>query len=232
MNKPSSRRTPRRAFTLIEVLVTLFVGMVFMAMLLSLTVAVVSGLTESERKVAVDRDFRSASSSLTALAECADYIYVYDTFNNPDKLAPMGAGQHGDYFVMVYYKNPGKVDPITGEMDTTIARIAGVYRIRSGAGDSAGAVYKFDSAFDNWGVNFPATGHASTLLPSTSYASRFTKLASQVYASANSDVGDGGRRVFTNVNGTGVMMLGRLRSGSDAKFNSAGYTFAISSRNL
>lgn len=232
MKKLSSRRTPRRAFTLIEVLVTLFVGMVFMAMLLSLTVAVVSGLTESERKMTVDRDFRSASSSLTALAECADYVYVYDTFKDPADLAPMGAGQHGDYFVMVYYQNPGKIDPFTGQMDTTIARIAGVYRLPSGAGDSAGAVYKFDSAVDKWGVSFPATGHASTLLPGASYATRFTKLASQVYASANSDIGDGGRRVFTNVNGTGVMMLGRLRSGNDIRFNSAGYTFAISSRNL
>ncbi len=206
------------------------------AMILTLMISTNRSLFDSQNKAQIDRNFRTTTSALSQLVSCSDFLYIFKSQNDdPAKLALTQALQNltGDYLVTVYYQNPGKIDARTGQMDTTVSRIAGICRIPDGA---YGPIHMFDSAVNNWGVAFPAASDASVqsitaLLPKKNQIQSCAKLADQAFASnATATTPDVG--IFLNTGGTGALMLARIRAGVPGKYVSNGYTFSISSRNL
>lgn len=230
----------RHGFTLTEVMVSMGVFLLLGAMIFTLIISTNRSLYDSQNKGAIDRNFRSTTSTLAQIVSCSDFLYIFKAQNDdPVKLAAAQVAQNltGDYLVTVFYKNPGRVDAKTGQMDTTVSRITGICRIPDGAYvGGPGAVYMFDSAVQDWGVSFPVAsdagvGSITALLPNRDQIKGFTKLADAAFPSnateVTPDVG-----IFMNKGGTGAIMMARIRSGSPGKYVSNGYTFSISSRNL
>lgn len=256
MKRTSFKARRRRGYTLIEVLVAFGIFSVLGAMILSLTIGVSRSLFDTEGKGKVDRSFRTTSSSLTRLLSTCDFTYVV---TSPDARDPvtdvLAPGQSGDMLVAVFYENPSQIR--NGRMDTKVARIVGVCRVKrakgmhiptlpsqaSGTAVAAvskkvsddyegGAVYLFDSARHDWGVKFPATSDETPksvlkLLPSAAEIPSFTPLADCVIS-----VDDSGRVFKNNEKGTGAVMLSRIRSGKPGQYVSSAYVFSVSSRNL
>ena len=142
----------------------------------------------------------------------------------------------GDLFVAVYYQNPGQIDPVSKKIDTTVARIVGFCRVPGADGKAEGGpVYMFDSAqiaAEDWGQKFPAASNETAasiaaLLPPSDKVSKFTKLADSAFATDAS-----GNIFINNANGTGAIMLARIRNGMKGRYMSNAYAFSVSSRNL
>lgn len=228
----TKHRRPRavRAFTLVEVMLAMSGFTVLAAMILSLVIGVTNSLVVSNSKANTDRNFRVTTSELTRLVSCSDFVYVMDS---ADGKTAMNANQSGDLFVAVYYKNPGYVDPFSGKMDTTVARITGFCRLPGPDGKpEGGPVHAFDSDRNSWGVTFPAVSDGTpasiaVLLPDATEIKTFAKLADSAFSTAAS-----GKIFMNNNTGTGALMLARIRNGNPGAYVSNTYAFSVSSRNL
>lgn len=223
----------RRAFTLTETMITATIFSALAAMILLLVLNVNWSLFDSQNKNTIDKNLRTTTSALTRLVGAADFTYVMTSLDEP---ISQDAKLTGDLFVAVYYQNPGQIDPVSKKMDTTVARIVGFCRVPGADGKAEGApLYMFDSAdisAEDWGVKFPAASDETAdsiakLLPTSDKVSKFTKLADAAFATHTS-----GKIFINNDNGTGALMLARIRNGMNGRYVSNAYAFSVSSRNL
>ena len=220
----------RHAFTLTETMITATIFSLLAAMILTLVINVNWSLFDSQNKSSIDKNLRTTTSSLTRLVGASDFTYVMTSLDKP---VSQTAGMTGDLFVAVYYQNPGQVDPVSKKMDTTVSRIVGFCRVPGADGKAEGGpVYMFDSAQEDWGVKFPAASDETAtsiaaLLPASDKVPNFTKLADSAFATDAS-----GNIFINNANGTGALMLARIRNGMKGRYMSNAYAFSVSSRNL
>jgi type II secretory pathway pseudopilin PulG len=219
-----------RAFTLVEVMLSMGIFTALAAMILTLVMGVTRSLVDSQNKGENDRSFRTTTSEISQLVGASDFVYVMDSADGKTALNP---NQTGDLLVAVYYRNPGYADPVSGKFDTTVARITGFCRLPRDDGKAEGGpVYCFDSAKNSWGTTFPTTSDGTPesiakLLPDSKQIRSFTKLANNAFST------DATGKIFINNNsGTGALMLARIRNGSPGRYVSNTYAFSVSSRNL
>ncbi len=130
-HSPAAGRRRRRAFTLIELIVSMTVFGLCMLGVMGFFLQSLDIFHFDTGKLQVNRDIRAFTSEMTDNATFANYFEIYTSFTDRD--VPKNDGYSGDFLVLVY-KDPEDL--------TKIQRLVGYYR--SGGADGEGPVRKFD----------------------------------------------------------------------------------------
>jgi len=217
--KTQINRARQKAFTLVEIIVSMTV---LSLLLVGLTSSFIMGLRIYHLysgRISVNKDIRDFTNELIQSATYANYFEIYPSFTERTKIISSGGvdvtvngklhdGLSGDLLVLVY------VNPVP---PTRITRVIGIYRA-AGAG-AKGPVRSFI-------LNYPSgtTAALSSLLPAASTINDHPEVVRLARGLSNG-------RMFYNFSDKSVIVQGELeQEGSGDKKATNTYNFTISPR--
>lgn len=208
-------QTSKKAFTLVEILITLSIATIASTMILGYVVENVKISFVNDQKNKINYDIRKLTNEFANSAKSSNYFALYKSFNNADHNTAgsrLHDGQSGDYLVLVSQAPPqGFQNSIR-----PIERIVGFYR--SADVDNRGPVRKFVLEFDP-----PSTSDLEDLLPDQSEVDDFPQVLELAEGLADGNM-------FFNFWNKSVMVNGKILHGNEAKRVTDTYNFTISPR--
>lgn len=142
----------RRAFTLVEVLVTLTLFMMLMAGVMGSYLYSLNTFSYDLGRTLVNRDYRTFMTSMTNSVTFCNHIRVLSEFNDRTVYTDSNGNISGNFVLCVY-------EQIQSSGENNITRIIGFYR---GSGSGGSPIRTFDVT-----TNVPADTDLMTLIPAT-----------------------------------------------------------------
>ncbi|MGE9295645.1 MAG: PulJ/GspJ family protein [Puniceicoccales bacterium] len=225
----STRVRNTKGFTLVEMLVAMFVVTLLSAGLFIFMVDVSKGIFWGTEKAEISEDVRTFTMRIAAEARSANSAYIYTSFNKEDRdqdSDKQKAGQSGDCLVLVnteYYPD--------SDSPTHYTRIIVYYRIPDDEGDEAGPVHRYE-----WEASGPSQ-YVSSVGPGGAAVPLESVLTSKIPNIPKDDpvvielsrgVADG--RLFTNYKDTTIVINGEILHGNKVKEVTNTYNLSISPR--
>jgi prepilin-type N-terminal cleavage/methylation domain-containing protein len=215
----TSIRNTRRAFTLIELIVSLslmgFVSIGIYQFILN------SGqvLFISTEKLEINADIRAFTLEMNEFARAANHFFIYPSFNSADRndvADRQRDGMTGDFLLLVFqepYPNQGDPEHIT--------RLIGYFRMAEEGNE--GPVYKFD-------VRYPQTAYPSTLTntPESLIANLTPDMQYQRVIELSRGLAN--QQLFYNFYDRSIMIKAEIIHGNEAKRVTDTYNFTVSPR--
>lgn len=195
----------RPAFTLSEVIVAMAGTVLIMSLVLTVVVSLGKLNQRTERKMALNRDYREVARSIYDIGLKSDRFTIYKSALNPVDILNDGDDntRRGDMLLFAFSSAndivPTTATPNANPYRPRVARIVGIYLDRrAGEHDK---LRVFDSATDKWGQSFSAEAPSeyaeqglttrrpdySAMLPPKSAYGSFRVLAEVVTTSEGTD---------------------------------------------
>ncbi|MBC2601855.1 pilus assembly FimT family protein [Puniceicoccus vermicola] len=228
-----------QGFTIMEMMLVVFVLGLIMMMSMGFFVESFKATFVSEQKNMINGDIRTLTSQLAEAAKEANFTVLYKSYSSEDRDKSedrMLDGNSGDFIVFGFQEEPDLSTSINAPIP--IMRITGYYRAPMDPNDptSEGPVRSFDTDQD---FNYHASG-APLLSPIDPLnPPTLEKILEELYPEAtignNREVvemseGLADKRLFYNFGKSTIMVNGKIIHGVDAKRVTDTYNFTISTR--
>ncbi|MGF1449313.1 MAG: prepilin-type N-terminal cleavage/methylation domain-containing protein [Opitutales bacterium] len=219
------RGRTRRGFTLVEVMIALFITLVTVFMALGFFSEMTESSFVSSQKNEINADIRKITQEMTVFAREANLALLYASFDAVDCNAAddrLGESNSGDFMLLVFQGSAELDADGRIEQRRPIERLIGYYRSPADPLDpsSEGPVRKFD-------VAIPSTdrfGEVEDLIQ----AHAGTSGSHHEVIELSEGLADG--RLFYNFWNKSVMINGKIVHGNAAKRVTNTYNFTISTR--
>ncbi len=226
-----------RGFTLLEVMLVVFVLGLIMMMSMGFFMESIKATFISEQKNLINNDIRSLTAQLSEAAKESNFVMLYRSFGDEDRdLAAdrLLDGNSGDFLVFGFQDDPDLSVPLNAPVPTM--RITGYYRAPEDPDDpgSEGPVRFFDSDAD---YNYAAQGLPLLApidpLDPPGIEQILTELYPESTMNDNREVvtlseGLANERLFYNLGEETIMVNGKIVHGVEAKQVTDTYNFTIS----
>lgn len=216
-------RSPVRGFTLTEIMVSMTVLSILMALFMSVYLDASRMAFLSEGKNLINRDVRNVTQQMSRTARSASYFALYRSFNYDDRdelSDQVLEGGTGDFVVFVFQGWPETGTQLSAR---PTERIVGYYRAVQNPDNSSehAPVRKFE-------IDVPlADRHRSleALLPPANKVHEYPMVVELSEGLANGDL-------FFNLWNSSLMVNGKIIHGNEAKRITETYNFTISPRGM
>ncbi|EDY81931.1 prepilin-type N-terminal cleavage/methylation domain protein [Verrucomicrobiia bacterium DG1235] len=195
----------KKAFTLVEVMVTTVVFGVVMGAVMSFLISSANFTAYNEGKLLVNRDIRKFTSELSDFATYSNFFVIYKSFTDRTVIDDGGSG---DFLVLAF---------VDDDNPSLYTAVIGFYR--SATEDTEGPVRKFAISY-----NTPQDELLADLLPAAS-----TNGTHEEIIELSKGLSDG--RLFYNFFNRSITIQGEiLHQGSNLKRATNTYNFTVSPR--
>jgi len=250
-----ARRSRRRGFTLMEMMIATAVTVLAMGMGTGLFIELMRSFWTSEKKNIINGEVRSMTAQMITEAREANEIFVYESFAHDHRNQSSdrhGSTESGDLMILVFYNSPEEyaqeslVSP--GTAKRRIERIVGYYRlpINQSTGLPDNSLYYNTSfegplvRFESWIPASQQTEELETLInnycqdededPNGVPHKAIIGEKEQNRSRYNYLEGLAKGRLFYLYTENSIMVNGKINHGSDAKQVTNTYNFTISPR--
>lgn len=200
-----AKRARKRAFTLLEVMVTTAVFTLVMGAIMSFLVSSTNSAAYNEGKLLVNRDIRKFTSELSDHATYANFFVIYKSFSDRTRVDEGGSG---DFLVLGFVDDD---DP------TAYTAVIGFYRAATES--SEGPVMRFATRYET-----PQHVQLEDLLPAPTSVGSHREIIE-----LSKGLSDG--RLFYNFFNRSITVQGEiLHHGSNLKRATNTYNFTVSPR--
>ena len=235
----NSHRLRRSGFTIVEMMVVVFVLGMIMMMSLGFFMESLKSTFVSEQKNLINNDIRTLTGKLSEVAKESNFTVLYESFQDADRDKAEDRlldGNSGDFLIFGYQNEPDLSLSLNAPLP--IMRVVGYYRSPSNPSDpeSEGPVRFFDSDadFKYAANNQPLLNPSDPLNPpsieeilDTLYP--YSSLGSHQEVVEMSE-GLANKRLFYNFGKSTTMVNGKIIHGVEAKRVTDTYNFTISTR--
>lgn len=214
------KTSPTRAFTLAEVMLSVTLLGIMMALFMSTYIDVYKIAFTSDAKNLINRDVRTVTTQLAHTAREASYFVLYKSFASLDrdeKKDRLPEGRSGDFVVFVYLES---IEDASDLGYRPIKSLIGYFRDVTDAAEP-GPVRTFSLTLTAAQQKLKL----EALLPVASTSGDHREVLE-----LSEGLADG--RLFYNLWNTSIMVNGRVLHGSEAKWVTDTYNFTISPRGM
>ncbi|MGE9290790.1 MAG: type II secretion system protein [Puniceicoccales bacterium] len=239
MMKRSSSTADTRGFSLLEVMIVVFVLGLIMMMSMSFFTQSIEATFVSEHKNLINADMRTLTAQMSEAAKEANFTMLYSGFGEDERDAAddrLLDGNSGDFIVFGFQDEPDLSTSINAP--TPIMRLTGYFRAPENPSDptSEGPVRRFDTDadFDYAAKGQPLLSPIDALDPPTveeiltTLYPESTRNNHREVVSMSEGLADS--RLFYNFGKSTIMVNGKIIHGVDAKRVTDTYNFTISTR--
>jgi len=240
MNTLRGRLNPRTAgMTVLEVMIVVTILGFVSLMTLGFFVESLKATFTSEHKNLINRDIRNLTARLSEAARQANFVILYESFDEEDRDAVSDRlldGNSGDFLVFGFQAEPDLSTSVNAPQPVT--RLIGYFRSPTDSNDpsSLGPVRTFDTAVDfpQWDEETPLDSPFDVLHPPS-----IEELLDELYPESDRDShgtvvelseGLADERLFYNFGGRTIMVNGKIVHGVQAKRVTDTYNFTIATR--
>lgn len=226
---PPLPSSPRRAFTLVEVIMAMAILAAVTGIILSFFTETTKAAFVSEQKNKINNDIRRLTKELSEVARQANYMILYTSFDESDRASSASRlyeGNAGDFILLGFQGPPDLDNPVFAARPTT--RLIGYFRAPSDPDDpsSTGPVRRFDTD-ELGGIPDPADPlnppDPESLIPASSTMNSFPVVVELAEGLAD-------QRLFYNFGDSTIMINAKILHGNNAKRVTDTYNMTISTR--
>lgn len=209
----------QRGYTLVEIMISMTILSLVMIGAFGVFMQANKALFVSAGKGNINRDIRTFTGELTAIARNANHFFIYDSINVGDRnqiVDRKTMGNTGDFLLLIFQEEyPNLGDPVY------ITRITGYYR--DATTNSRGPIRKFDIQYDPADYKLASTTLVEDLIPSKSVLQN-----QKVVTELSEGLANG--QLFLNYEDRSIMVKGQIIHGNDYKRLTDTYNFTITPR--